>query len=393
MIMRQMNKSLLYFLLMTMPLLFAASCENDDTDFNSYSLVTSDDEDDEDDENLNTTDTIYVVYNGTSVSLTGDTDERVSVTGADVTITDTTTTSGLVLVLSGSTDDGSLLVYRSKKFTILLNGVSITNPDGPAINNQCSKSLYIECPENTVNTLTDGTAYAEQTYDQKATLFSEGQIYFSGNGTLNINALCKNGIASDDYITIDDDVVITVNSETTATNGMKANDGIFINGGTLSISVTADGARGIKCDAKTLVTGGTVSITTTGGCLIGTSEGVADTTSAACIRCDSLFSMSGGTMTLVSKGDGGKGIRSNENIELSGGTLTVTTTGDNDLGKPKALKSDTGIIISGGSLTASVKKSWACDNGSDSEDPADHLTISGTPTSSVIQKKKVKVVF
>ena len=121
---------------------------------------------------------------------------------------------------------------------------------------------------------------------------------------------------------------------------------------------------------------------------------MADTTSAACIKCDSLFTMSGGTVTLKSTGDGGKGIRCNENIEVSGGTLTVTTTGDNKEGKPKALKSDTGIIISGGYLKASVEKSWACDNGTDSEDPADHLTIVGTPMfTPVIEKRIVEVEF
>ena len=388
-----MNKSLPYLLLTAMTLLFAASCENDDTDFSTYALVTTDDED-EDDELLDTTDTIYVVYNAASASVAGDTGGKVSVSGADVTVTDTATTCGLVLVLSGSTDDGSLLVYRSRKYTIVLNGVSITNPDGAAINNQCSKSLYIVCPEKTVNALADGTTYAEQTYDQKGTLFSEGQLYLSGAGTLNVNAHCKNGIVSDDYITIDDDVVVTINSATTATNGMKANDGMFINGGNLNINVTADGAHGIKCDAKTLVTGGTVSITTTGGCLIETVDGVAvDTTSAACIRCDSLFSISGGTMTLLSMGDGGKGIRCNENIELSGGSLYVTTTGGNEQGKPKALKSDTGIIVSGGYLNASVEKSWACDNGTDSEAPADHLTVKGTPTVKNIEKKQVEVSY
>ena len=38
-----------------------------------------------------------------------------------------------------------------------------------------------------------------------------------------------------------------------------------------------------------------------------------------------------------------------------GGTLTITTTGSNEDAKPKGIKSDTGIIVSGGSFSVSVK--------------------------------------
>jgi hypothetical protein len=103
--------------------------------------------------------------------------------------------------------------------------------------------------------------------------------------------------------------------------------------------------------------------------------------------------MSGGTLTVTSSGDGGKGINSSQNVEVSGGTLTVKTTGSNDDGKPKGIKSDTAIIVSGGSFSVEVKKSWACDNGTDSETPDDHLTIVGTPASKKVEKKKVTVKF
>ncbi len=387
-----MKKTALFLLLPAMALGFMASCENDDTDFGSYALTATDDEDDDDVDSL-ATDTIHIEYLNSSVNVSRDAKGYVTAQGADVTLTDTESARGLVLVLSGSTADGSLLINRSRKFTIVLNGVSIINADGLAINNQCGKSLYIVCADNTVNTLTDGTTYAERDYDQKGTLFSEGQIYFSGTGTLNVNANSKNAIASDDYITIEGDVTINCTTAQTASNGIKVNDGMFIDGGRLTVIVAADGGRGIRCDARTIMTGGEVSITTTGDCLIETLDGVADTTSAACIKCDSLFAIRGGTMTLNSSGDGGKGIRCNENIEISGGKLVATTAGDNKVGKPKALKSDTGIIVSGGSLVASVSKSWACDNGTESEDPEEHLTILNTPKVRQVDKKYVEVSY
>ena len=386
-------------LLVLLTLSLFAACEKDDTDFSDYiaqadrSTDDATDPDGDDSSEQTLSDTLFVAYSGNSATVTGDKASLASVSGADVTINDLASTDALVLVLSGSTTDGSLLVYRQRQYCIVLNGVSIANADGPAINNQCSKALYVECPEGTVNTLTDGTAYAARDFDQKGAFFSEGQTYFSGSGALTVNGNYKNAIACDDYITIEGDIVITASTAATGTNGVKVNDGLFINGGTLRIDVASAGGRGIRCEARTTITDGDVTISTTGDCKVEETDGVRDTTSAACIKCDSLFTMTGGTLTMTSSGDGGKGINCSGDIVVSGGTFVAKTTGSNDVAKPKAVKSDTAIIVSGGSFSASVKKSWACDNGTDSEEPADRLTIKGTPATLSLAKKSVTVVF
>ena len=352
---------------------------------------------------------IAIAYNGTSATVTGDELGMVSVSGADVTVK-SGTNKFLQLTLSGTTADGSLLIYSWKKLGVRLNGVSITNPDGPAINNQCGKSFYVVTASGTTNTLTDGTAYADaplndkgDTIDQKATLFSEGQIYFQGEGTLTVNGNAKNGIASDDYAVFQSGTV-NVNMSTTGSNGLKVNDGFTITGGTLNIDVKAKGARGIKNDSYTTISGGTTTITTSGSCKMDTtyvtSESfMVDTTSCAGIKCDSVFTMTAGSLTILSTGDGGKGINCSQNIEVSGGTLLVETEGSNNESKPKAVKSDTGIILSGGSFTARTDKSWACDNGYDSDTETDaqiaqkRVTIIGTPQTQSLSKKEVIVVF
>ena len=347
-------------------------------------------------------DTLFVsiVYADGSATLSGDVDKvSISQNGADVTLT-STTDKFLQLTLSGNCADGSLMVYSQKMYGIVLGGLQLTNPDGPAINNQCSKALYFTLADNTENVLTDGEVYAEaplnaqgKSIDQKATLFSEGQIYFQGTGTLTVNGNAKNGIASDDYIVFEDGI-ISVSVSDTGSNGVKANDGLTISGGTLTIGVTADGARGIRCDNYTTITGGNTTITTKGDCKLETTdEGELDASSAAGIKCDSLFTMSGGTLTITSSGDGGKGINCSSNVEVSGGTLTITTTGGNEDGKPKGIKSDTAIIVSGGSLTVNVKKSWACDNGVESEEPADRLTVLGSPKTCTLGKRSVVVSY
>lgn len=399
-----MKKNVLYLLLVAMAVGPMASCENDDSDFSDYTLVSNDDDDDdeeEDDDAGETTvsDSIFIAFNGTTASVSNDARGVVSISGADVTVRDEDTEQTMVLVLSGTTADGSLLVYRSAKYTMVLNGVDITNVDGPAINNQCGKALYLVCADGTMNHLADGTTYATMSYDQKGALFSEGQLYFSGAGTLSVNGYCRNAIASDDYITIDGDIVLNATTAATGTNGIKANDGMFINGGTLTVSVAADGGRGIRCEARTVITGGTTTITTSGKCKIEVIDGVRDTTSAACIKSDSLFTMTGGTLLMSSSGDGGKGVNCGGNIVVSGGIFSAKTTGSNDVGKPKAVKSDTGIIVSGGSFTATVKKSWACDNGyendtlKDAELALKRITVEGSPTTASITKTSVKIVY
>ena len=381
-----MKKIVLY---LTASLFALSSCTNDD----KYSW-------DEDFADLTASDTITVniSYNGSSVSVSGDTQGFVSCDGASVTVK-SATNKFLQLVLSGTTSNGSLLVYSWKKFGIVLNGISLTNPIGPAINNQCGKSLIVKLADGTVNTLSDGTAYGVaplsltgDTIDQKGTLFSEGQIFIQGSGALTINGNAKNGIASDDYVVMESGTV-NVNVASTGSNGIKVKDGFSISGGTLSIDVKADGARGIRSSSFTRINGGSTTINTFGDCLIETFDGVNDTTSCAGIKSDSLFTMTAGLLTITSSGDGGKGLNSDQNIEQSGGTLTVTTTGSNNYGKPKAVKSETGIILSGGSFKAKTNKSWACDNGVDTENPQERVTIIGTPSQASFYKREVIVVF
>ena len=373
-------------MLFLMAAVLTVGCKNDDTDFSQYINGGA---------STITTTVINIVYSGTSVTVSGDTNGYVTTNGAHVTVNSGTANDSLLLVLSGSTTDGSLLVYRQRKYGIQLNGLTLNNSNGPAINNQCGKALYLHVADGTTNQLTDGTSYAEQTYDQKGALFSEGQMIILGTGTLSVTGNCKHAIACDDYIIIDENVTLHASSSTG--NGIKVNDGLWINNGTLDISVTADAARGIKCDSVVVITGGNTTITTSGDCIYDSSE--QDYSSAACIKCDYDFTMSGGTLTMTSSGDGGKGINSSAGVIFSGGTLSAITTGGNDEGKPKAIKATTGITVSGGSFYAKVSKSWACDSGygtdstSDAEMLANCVTVVGSPTTKSIAKKQVQIIF
>lgn len=323
----------------------------DSTSLSETETIPSDDEDYI--ENNTFDSEVNIVYNGTSASYTGSVSGvTVSISGADVTVT--STTKGVKYILSGSTTDGSFKMATGdddKKFALELNGVSIKNSDGPAINIQVGKRAYIDVADGTTNTLTDGTSYASSDEDQKGTIFSEGELLFSGEGNLRVYGNTKAGIASDDYILIRPNSNIYVKS--TAGNGIKSNDGIFIRGGVINVETSATAAKALSSDGVVQIDGGrTIAITTGGGEWDSDDQ---DVSGSAGVKSDSTFTMNGGELYCKSTGKGGKGISSDQQILVNDGTIKIITTGtaytygSYDT-SAKGMKSDGNMVISGGSI-------------------------------------------
>ena len=102
----------------------------------------------------------------------------------------TTTFAGKITVTFS--DNGFFKVYGAKKQAIVLNGASITNPDGAALNNQNKKRTFIVVKGSNKLSDSESAAYAQEgEEDLKAVLFSEAQLIFSGSGLLTVNALNK----------------------------------------------------------------------------------------------------------------------------------------------------------------------------------------------------------
>jgi len=272
-------------------------------------------------------------------SVTGDSYGYVTVDGNKVTVNNT---GGEVLIyeLKGTTDNGFFKVYGTKKQAIVLNGVSITNPDGAAINNQNKKRTFIAVYGT--NTLSDGASAAYEKVndeDHKAVLFSEAQLIFSGSGMLTVNALNaqgKAGISSDDYIRLMQSPTIKVNAGSSAGNGLKGKDYVQLTNGSLVVSIAAAMAKGITTDDYVLVEGGTHMVTSTGG--VAYDDEDAEYTGTSCVKADNYFAMTGGSLTLKNTGDGGKALRAgsydfdetNHTLSdsyITGGTLSITVTG------------------------------------------------------------------
>lgn len=366
-----MKKFLRYSLLFSALTLVMASCQKDDTDMADiiaqyqvepvnieldFSELTETPDvpvTDESDstyndyvENSPWNKVININFDGGNVSIAG-TVPGVSVqtNGAHVTIMNM---SGPVkFIVTGQTTDGSLKFYGDKRFQILLNGAEITNPHGAAINNQGGKSLYVVLAEGTVNRLQDGTNYTMvDEEDQKAALFSEGQIIFSGKGELSVIAVGRGGIRSDDYIRIRPGVKIFVNSS--ALDGLRANDGIIIDGGVINIMTSGVGAKGMRSEGFMQVNGGRLVAISNGDCRIENTDGVMDTTACAALYCDTLLNVNSGILKLMATGDGGKGLNANQDVAIYGGSFEAVATGTREIKKPKGVKIDGGFAITGG---------------------------------------------
>ena len=303
---------------------------------------------------------VYINFDGDTAIVTGgSTSIFVNVSGAHVKVT--SATKRVRFIVSGSTSNGSLKIYSERKYQLQLNGVDITNPHGAAINNQCGKSLYLVVNEGTVNTLRDGDTYDMiEGEDQKATVFSEGQILVSGKGQLNIYSTGKSCMTSDDYIFVRPGTRLYCNS--TSGHGIKAKDFVYIKGGVINMEIAADGAKGINCDSLVYITGGRTTIINSG-----TTELSLDSlanvvsTGAAGVKTDWNMTMTGGTLNIKCTGDDVKGLNVTEPLLFSGGELNVVLTGKNATMDPKGVKCDTDCTIRGGSFYSCALQGRAMD--------------------------------
>ena len=263
----------------------------------------------------------------------------VSVNGNQVAIT-YTGTENVAYKLTGSASNGFFKLYSSKKQALWLSGLTLTNPSGAAINNQSGKRTFVYVDGTCA--LADGSSAAYSTSgdeDMKGVFFSEGQLIFSGSGSLKVtasNAQSKSGIVSDDYVRMMDGPTVTVTAGSKAGHGVKANEYVQLSGGTLSISTAAAMKKGITSDDYVLVEGGLTTIKVTGGTAYDSDD--AEYKGSAGIKADNYFGMTGGTVTITNSGSGGKGVHAGsydydetshkvDDSYVSGGTLTITTTG------------------------------------------------------------------
>ena len=302
-------------------------------------------------ENTSFAQTITITFNTSgSATVSGDDAGIVSINGNDVVATNTSE-KVIKYVLTGKTNDGFFKLYSTKKQAIVLNGVSIANPDGAAINNQSKKRTFMVLNDGTKNYLTDGTEYKDATdsEDMKACLFSEGQLVFSGSGYLEVDANCKAGIRSDDYVRIMPKTNIYVDAS--SGNGIRGNEAVIVTGGVININITGTADKGISTDGEVRFDGGRTTILTSGGYEYDSDD--KDYSACSGVKADSLITINGGELNIKSTGTGGKGLNCDDKINVNDGVIRIITTGKRQKDSkgsvsPKGIKANGNITFNGG---------------------------------------------
>ena len=312
--------------------------------------------------------TIAVSYDGSTASVTiaGNVAQYVTptVSGAHVSIAQSDDLAEeITYTLSGTSTDGEFYMSGSYKATLELNGLTLTNAtpvySGAAVHIQNGKRIKVKPITGTTSTLVDAASGS-----QKGCLYIKGHAEFAQKGTLNVVGNVKHGIKTGEYFTIKNATINvtsaagdgiscaeyflmesgTINISGTQDDGIQCDiDGdastgettdhededsgnIYISGGTINITVTADAAKGIKGEGDMKISDGDITVKTTGGGLWDSDK--VKTKASACLGADSNMTISGGTLNLTSTGAGGKGINGDGTFTATGGTIVVKTSGN-----------------------------------------------------------------
>ena len=381
----------------------------DAADENGYSeivetIITDELDDESGDfvENYKPERTITITFSETGVKTSSlPSDITAAIEGGHIVIN--SARSKVAYRVTGKCSNGSLKIYSTKKFQIMAQNLSITNPTGPAINIQSGKTVYFTLLNGTTNTLCDGATYNApviaangEEEDQKGTLFSEGQLIFNGEGILNVTSLGGHGICSDDYIRIRSG---EINILSAAKDGFRTkekfivsrtadsspqitisatNNGIDCSEGTLTIEAgkfdITSGGEAIKVEyeeadpavvADAYIKGGYIRINTTdekssaikvthnytqsGGIIQATVNG----NGSKIVNCDGAVSFTGGKLsgfsngTVTSDETSAGGIKSEGNINITGGTIAIECNGKGS----KGINCNGDVTIDGGVIT------------------------------------------
>ncbi|MFV0435436.1 MAG: carbohydrate-binding domain-containing protein [Leucobacter sp.] len=344
-------------------------------------------------------DAIDVSLSGSTAKVASGT-EGVTVSGSTVTID-----AAGVYRLSGSLD-GQVVVAapNDAQVVLLLDGASIDNGEGPAIEVQTADDVAIHLADGSENSVSDASSYAEDA-TANAAIDARADLTISGSGSLTVQGNGNDGISStDDLVILGGDITVTA-----ADDALRGKDALVIEGGTLAL--TATGGDGLKSDQEDddtrgyiLVSGGTIDITAgDDGLQAQTDTVVTGGSITAAVADDGVkgevtVSIAGGEITVtesteaveaaniaifdgvidlnasddginasgLNDGSQDREADSGERLEISGGTITVKATAD-------GLDSNGTVTVSGGDITIT-----SAQNGGDGPvDANGEITVTG----------------
>lgn len=282
---------------------------------------------------------VFIQLNGSSASASSD---SVQISGTTLTITEEAT-----YILSGTLDDGMIIVNApdTAKLQLVLDGVNIHCETSAPLYILEADKVFVTLADGTENTLSNGgtlTAIDENNID--AVIFSKQDLTLNGSGSLTINSPAGHGIVSKDDLVLTGGT-FTVNA---ASHGLDANDSVRITGET---SITVDsGKDGIHAENNDDTSLGFIYISS--GTMKIESEGDG-------ISAGAYMQIEGGTIEVLAGGGSENGTQ--ESSDSWGGfqgggrpgqsPAASTTASDDSSTSMKGLKSTAEMLISDGSFT------------------------------------------
>ncbi len=287
--------------------------------------------------------------------------DSVRIDGNTVTITE----EG-VYVLSGSLE-GRILVDApdTDKVQLVLNGVEISGGENAAIYAKEADKLFLTLPEGTQNMISGREFTDSEGNSIDGAIFARCDLTVNGTGSLEVQAETGNGVVSKDDLAVTGG---TITVEAPDGHGLEGKDSVRIADGQLNIVSGKDGIHsenndnaqkgyvyaadgqitidsqgdGISAGLCLQIDGGTFDITAAGGNgnrTAATDEN-GDTVSAKGLKSDGGIVLNGGIITADCQDDA---IHAGGDLAVNGGTIQLATGDD-------GLHSDTSVTVAGGSL-------------------------------------------
>ncbi len=291
------------------------------------------------------------LFSNRDLEQTADTSSAVTYTlsnGQDIEIT-----QAGVYVISGTASDATITVNAADdaKVQIVLNGVSITNTDSPAIYVKSADKVFVTTSDGSNNTLTvTGTFTADGDTNTDAVIFSKDDLTLNGQGTLTISSTA-NGVTGKDDLTITGGTYNVTSTE----DSFEANDSLAIAGGTFTVQSSKDAFHCENADDDTVgyiyIADGTFNITAT-------DDGIQATT---------IAQIDGGTLNITSS----EGIEGT-NVLVNGGTITINASDDGINAAAKSTAMSVYAEFNGGDITITMGS-----GDTDAVDVNGSLTING----------------
>ncbi|WP_409340619.1 carbohydrate-binding domain-containing protein [Paenibacillus sp. MBLB4367] len=290
---------------------------------------------------------VEIRLNGTSASIDG--------SGAKVKDKSVVITAPGTYVLSGTWDDGQIVVNVAETETVrlVLNGVDIHSSGSAPIYVKEADKAILTLQEGSKNRISDGEkkASAEASDDEPtAAVFSKADLTVNGTGTLIVHGNANDGMTSKD------DLKITGGSIEVyaADDGVIGRDLVAVKDGNLSVEAGGDG---IKTTNDTESSKGNIAIE---GGTFRIKAGSDGMQSAAAIRID------GGSYTIVSGGGSANGkVRTgNDQQGPRGSQNNAQQSTKTDSPSAKALKATTTVAVSAGTFSIDSSDDAVHSNGS-----------------------------